>query len=93
MEKLNSTFKINPLYEADGYKISHKEMLAKGTKREYWTWIPRNLKYMHPSITEIISSHQQMVWRHIHSNFQELFFNASIDAALRFSRKRYLNYR
>lgn len=37
MEKLNKTFKINPLYEADGYKVGHPLMIAPGTTREYWT--------------------------------------------------------
>ena len=36
MEKLNKTFKINPLYEADGYKPSHIFMLAPNVTREYW---------------------------------------------------------
>ena len=39
MKKLNKTFKINPLYESDGYKVGHKAMLAKGTTRLYGTWI------------------------------------------------------
>lgn len=86
MEKLNKVFRINPLYEADGYKIGHPHMLAENTVREYWTWIPRSLKYMHPSIERIMSSGQQMVWRYIHSNFQELFFDQPVDAALRFGK-------
>jgi len=49
MKKLDQTFKINPLYETDSYKIGHKAMLAPGTTRLYGTWIPRSLKYMHPS--------------------------------------------
>ena len=46
MYKLNQTFKINPLYESDGYKVGHKAMLAPGTTKLYGTWIPRRLKYM-----------------------------------------------
>lgn len=86
MNKLNKTFKLNPLYEADGYKVAHKEMLANNTAREYWTWIPRSLKYMHPSITKIMSAGQQMVMRYIHSNFQELFFSQSVEVAEKFGR-------
>jgi nicotinamide phosphoribosyltransferase len=82
MNKLNEVFKINPLYEADGYKVAHKAMLADNTKREYWTWIPRSLKYMHPSITKIGSAGQQMVTRYIHSSFQEFFFNKPLDVAV-----------
>jgi nicotinamide phosphoribosyltransferase len=82
MNKLNEVFKINPLYEADGYKVAHKAMLAENTKREYWTWIPRSLKYMHPSITKIGSAGQQMVTRYIHSSFQEFFFNKPLDVAV-----------
>lgn len=86
MNKLNKTFKLNPLYEADGYKVAHKDMLAENTVREYWTWIPRSLKYMHPSIKKIMSAGQQMVLRYIHSNFQELFFDQPIEVAEKFGR-------
>ncbi len=86
MEKLNETFKINPLYESDGYKVGHKAMLAENTATEYWTWIPRSIKYMHPSIDGIMSAGQQLVWRYIHSNFQELFFNKPVEVAEKFGR-------
>jgi nicotinamide phosphoribosyltransferase len=86
MEKLNKTLKLNPLYESDGYKVGHHAMLADGTIDEYWTWIPRSLKYMHPSIDRIMSSGQQLVWRYIHSNFQELFFDKPIEEAQKFGR-------
>ncbi len=74
MKKLDQTFKINPLYETDSYKIGHKAMLAPGTTRLYGTWIPRSLKYMHPSITEVMSAGQQLVVRYLHSTFAENFF-------------------
>lgn len=74
MNKLETMFRINPLYEADGYKPGHKDMLAPGTNKEYWTWIPRNLKYMPRSITKIMSAGQQFTWRYIHSAFSECFF-------------------
>jgi nicotinamide phosphoribosyltransferase len=86
MNKLNETFKINPLYESDGYKVGHKAMLAENTSVEYWTWIPRSIKYMHPSIDGIMSAGEQLVWRYIHSNFQELFFNKPVEAAEKFGR-------
>ena len=86
MNKLDKVFRINPLYESDGYKIGHNAMLALGTVREYWTWIPRSLKYMPPSIKKIMSSHQQMVWRYIHSNFKELFFDQPIECAEKFGK-------
>jgi len=80
MQKLEKTFKINPLYEADGYKPGHIFMLAPGTTKEYWTWIPRNLKYMPQGITKIMSAGEQMVWRYIHSAFAEnFFFKSEID--------------
>ncbi len=72
--KLNQAFRINPLYEADGYKPGHAEMLAPNTTKEYWHWIPRNLKYMPKGIEEIMSAGQQLTWRYIHSVFQENFF-------------------
>lgn len=86
MNKLNKTFKINPLYESDGYKVGHPMMIADGTDYEYWTWIPRNFKYMPQGIDKIISSHEQMVWRYIHSNFQELFFYQPVEVAHQFTR-------
>jgi nicotinamide phosphoribosyltransferase len=84
MEKLNKTFKINPLYEADGYKVGHPLMIAKNTSREYWTWIPRSLKYMPKGIDKIMSGGQQITWRYTHSVFQESFFDQPIDVALKF---------
>jgi nicotinamide phosphoribosyltransferase len=86
MEKLNKTFKINPLYESDGYKVGHKAMLAENTAVEYWTWIPRSIKYMHPSIDGIMSAGEQLVWRYIHSSFQELFFEQPVEEAEKFGR-------
>lgn len=38
-------FKVNSLYLTDGYKLSHKAMLAPGTTRLYGTWIPRSTKH------------------------------------------------
>lgn len=84
MKKLNKTFKINPLYESDGYKLGHPSMLADNTKREYWTWIPRNLKYMHESINKIMSAGQQVAVRYIHSHFQENFFDIDKKEAMKF---------
>lgn len=86
MEKLNKTFKINPLYESDGYKIGHPLMLAPNTEFEYWTWIPRSLKHMHSSIDKPMSAGQQLVWRYIHSSFQENFFERDISEASRFTK-------
>jgi nicotinamide phosphoribosyltransferase len=74
MNKLNTTFKINPLYESDGYKVAHKAMLAKDTTRLYGTWIPRSLKYMPGGIDKIMSTGQQLVVRYLHSTFAENFF-------------------
>lgn len=84
MKKLNKTFKINPLYEADGYKVGHKKMLAPNTTKLYGTWIPRSLKYMHPSITKIMSAGHQFVVRYLHSTFQENFFDQPINVAEEF---------
>lgn len=84
MEKLNKTFKINPLYEADGYKVGHPLMIVQNSSREYWTWIPRSLKYMPKGINKIMSAGQQLTWRYIHSLFQENFFDQPIDVAKKF---------
>lgn len=74
MQKLNQTFKINPLYETDGYKVGHHRMLAPGTTKLYGTWIPRNIKYLPKSITKVLSIGQQFVVRSLHSSFEENFF-------------------
>jgi nicotinamide phosphoribosyltransferase len=84
MNKLDKTFKINPLYETDGYKIAHHKMLAPNTSRLYGTWIPRSMKYMHPSITKPMSVGQQFVMRYLHSTFQENFFDIPPSKALKF---------
>jgi nicotinamide phosphoribosyltransferase len=86
MQKLNKTFKINPLYEADGYKVGHPLMIAPNTSREYWTWIARSTKYMPAGIKKIMSAGQQITWRYIHSIFQENFFDQPIDVAHKFTK-------
>jgi nicotinamide phosphoribosyltransferase len=85
MEKLNKTFKLNPLYEADGYKVGHPLMINQYATREYFTAIPRSLKYM-GGFSKVASAGQQMVVRYIHSTFQENFFDQPIDVALKFSK-------
>lgn len=85
MNKLDKTFKINPIYEADSYKMAHHQMMAPGVIYEYWHWTPRKIKYMHPSIKKVLSAGQQLVWRYIHSHFQENFFNMPKKEALKFS--------
>jgi nicotinic acid phosphoribosyltransferase len=85
MQKLNQTFKINPLYEADGYKVAHHKMLAPGTTKLYGTWIPRSLKYMPSGIDKIMSAGQQLVVRHLHSTFQENFFDKDSNVAIQFA--------
>ncbi len=84
LDKLNQTFKINPLYETDGYKCAHKAMLAPGTTKLYGTWIPRNIKFLPKSITKVLSIGQQFVVRSLHSSFEENFFNQPIEVAKQF---------
>lgn len=67
-------FKFNPLYLVDGYKISHKKMLAPGTTRLYGTWIPRKVKYIPEGIDKVVSFGQQLVWKWLHDQFEEHFF-------------------
>lgn len=85
-KKLDKAFRINPLCEADGYKVGHKDMLAKGTMREYWTWIPRSFKFMPEGIDEIMSGGQQLVVRYLHSHFKELFFDKPVSEVEKFGR-------
>jgi len=68
------SFKINSLFYVDGYKLSHKQMLAPGTTKLYGTWIPRGLKYAPKGVTKIVSFGQQLVWKWIHDEFEENFF-------------------
>jgi len=68
------SFKINSLYLTDGYKTAHKAMLAPGTTRLYGTWIPRSVKYAPKGITKIVSFGQQIVWKWLHDEFEENFF-------------------
>ena len=84
ISKLNKTLKMNPLYEADSYKVGHKAMLVEGIDYEAWNWIPRSLKYMHPSIDGIMAAGSQFSTRYMHSTFQEFFFDEPIDVALKF---------
>jgi nicotinamide phosphoribosyltransferase len=84
MNKLNTEFRLNPLYESDGYKTAHKEMLAPGVTKLYGTWIPRKLNYLPKSITKILSIGQQFVVRSLHSSFQENFFSKPSSAAEEF---------
>src|SRR5574343_1328855 len=67
-------FKCNSLYYVDGYKLSHKAMLAPGTTKLYGTWIPRSTKHAHKGITKIVSFGQQLVWKWLHDEFEENFF-------------------
>ena len=67
-------FKINPLYNTDGYKVGHKAMLAPGTTKLYGTWIPRSTKHAPKGITKIVSFGQQLTWKYIHDVFEEYFF-------------------
>lgn len=55
------SFKCNSLYYVDGYKLSHKAMLAPGTTKLYGTWIPRSVKHAPKGITKIVSFGQQLV--------------------------------
>lgn len=68
------SFKINSLYLTDGYKPSHKAMLASGTTKLYGTWIPRSTKHAPKGITKIVSFGQQLVWKWLHDEFEENFF-------------------
>jgi nicotinamide phosphoribosyltransferase len=79
-------FKANPLGLTDGYKVGHKPMLAPGTDYLYGTWIPRSLKYAAPGIEKILSSGQQLAWMWLHDQFEDNFFNQSIEVAKKFGR-------
>lgn len=79
-------FKPISLFYADGYKIGHKRMLAKGTVRLYGTWIPRSTKYAPGGISKIVSFGQQLVMRWLHDEFQENFFGQPKSVATEFGK-------
>lgn len=79
-------FKPNSLFYTDGYKIGHKRMLAQGTTKLYGTWIPRSIKYAPKGVTKIVSFGQQLAVKWLHDEFQENFFNQSVEVADRFGK-------
>lgn len=78
-------FKPSTLYYADGYKIAHNKMLAKGTVRLYGTEIPRTIKRAPEGITKIVSIGQQLTWRWLHDEFNENFFGETWQRANKFA--------
>lgn len=80
------SFKINSLYLTDGYKVGHKAMLAEGTTKLYGTWIPRSVKHAPKGVTKVVSFGQQLVWKWLHDEFQDNFFNQSKNTALSFTK-------
>jgi nicotinamide phosphoribosyltransferase len=79
-------FKPVSLYFADGYKVGHRRMLAKGTTRLAGTWIPRSVKYAPGGIKKIVSAGQQLVVRWLHDEFQENFFSQPKAVAVKFAK-------
>ena len=77
-------FKPITLFYTDGYKASHRKMLAKGTTKLYGTWIPRSLKYAPKGVKKILSVGHQLTMRWLHDEFQENFFNQPKDVATQF---------
>lgn len=84
---------FSSLYNTDGYKIGHKQMLALNTTRLYGTWIPRSTKYAPKDVNKIVSALQQVVVIWLHEEFQQNFFNEDKDVALKFGKDmtKYLN--
>ena len=79
-------FKLNSLYRTDGYKTSHKAMLAPGTEYLYGTWIPRSIKYAPKGCTKVVSFGQQYVWKFINDEFVDNFFSQPEEVAMEFSK-------
>lgn len=61
-------------------------MLAEGTDFLYGTWIPRSLKYMHPSIKKAVSFGQQLTVRWLNDEFEENFFALTEEKAMEFGK-------
>jgi len=79
-------FNPNTLYYVDGYKISHKRMLAKNTTKLYGSWIPRSLKYAPKGISKIVSFGQQLTVKWLNDEFNENFFKQKKELALSFAK-------
>lgn len=79
-------FKPLALYYADGYKVGHKRMLAKGTQVLAGSWIPRSIKYAPKGVTKILSFGQQLTWRWLHDEFKENFFEVPKEVAQKFAK-------
>ena len=80
------TMKINSLFYTDGYKISHRAMLAEGTTRLYGTWIPRSTKHAPKGVNKIVSFGQQLVVRWLHDEFKENFFSLTTEEVKEFGK-------
>jgi len=80
------SFKPNTLFYTDGYKTSHKRMLAPGTTKLYGTWIPRSIKYAPTGVSKIVSFGQQIVVRWLHDEFAENFFSLPLEDAMKFGK-------
>ena len=74
-------FKPFALFYTDGYKIGHKKMLAPGTVHEYGTWIPRSTKRAPKGVEKIVTFGYQLLWRWLHDEFKENFFERPIEEA------------
>jgi len=77
-------FKPPAIWYADGYKLGHRRMLAKGTTKLYGTWIPRSVKYAPGNIKKIVSFGQQLVMRWLHDEYAENFFALPKESAVKF---------
>lgn len=77
---------FSSLYWSDGYKTSHKKMLAQGTTRLYGTWIPRSTKHAPKGISKIVSFGQQLVVKWLHQEFRENFFGETKNVATQFQK-------
>lgn len=83
MFKING---FNSLYNSDGYKVGHQQMLAPNTTRLYGTWIPRSTKHAPKGVDKVLSFGQQLVVKWLHYEFEENFFELNREEALQFTK-------
>ena len=66
---------MNPMLQADAYKMSHKDQYPEGTTLVFSNWTPRSSKYMNGVETAVHFGLQYFCQEYLINQWQEHFFN------------------